>query len=602
MPTEISPQQIQTAVKAGFDRMRKYRMATAMFVKEFVGEYYRQTEGLTGDEPLNLLFQTLRATIPTLVSQNPVNRITSQYTAYKQYAELASLGLDLTEKQLDLKEKLRAWIVSAFFGLGVLKIGIKARGQSIDFGDASIDPGQLYIELVDLDDFVIDPTCTDIKKSLFYGHRISVPRQILLDTDGYDHDLVKRLPSTASLIGGEKSKKEISQEHSGSRVMQELQDEVDVVELYVPEAESLVTIPDPRQITFDGYLRQTDFYGPKEGQFVFLSLTPPVPGNPLPIAPVSLIYDLHKMVNSMFNKVISQAEEQKDIILYEPAQVEEADAIKRSRNTAYIPTTNAKGFQQISLGGQNQKNEMMLAQLQIWFNYMANNPDQLAGNQTPGTKGSQETATRTMYLQNNASVTVADSRDILYDKTAEIGRRLFWYLHYDPLIDLPIPYEKPGKESIQLRLTPEDRRGNFLDYTFKLVARSMTPLDPATRSQLIISFTTNIMPAVVNSAAMMMRSGQQFNIQTALTRIATELDILEYVEELFNDPEYQNKLAIMMALGPQNTADKNPITPEGVMQNGGAPNQVGIPDQAAQFNAQAQQGVVPAQEMIKGGI
>lgn len=80
MAKEVMPQQIQNAVKAGFDRGKKYRAASSMFVKEFVGEYYRQSMGVTGEEPINMLFHTLKSFIPTMVMRNPVNKIITQFT------------------------------------------------------------------------------------------------------------------------------------------------------------------------------------------------------------------------------------------------------------------------------------------------------------------------------------------------------------------------------------------------------------------------------------------------------------------------------------------------------------------------------------------
>ena len=95
---------------------------------------------------------------------------------------------------IKLKQTLRAWIVNAIFAFGILKTGIAASGETLQFGDTRVDPGRIYTSLVDLDDFVIDPVCTEIEKATFLGDRIRTPRRLLLDTDGYDHDLVMQLP------------------------------------------------------------------------------------------------------------------------------------------------------------------------------------------------------------------------------------------------------------------------------------------------------------------------------------------------------------------------------------------------------------------------
>ena len=78
---------------------------------------------------------------------------------------------------------------------------------------------------------------------------------------------------------------------------------------------------------------------------------------------------------------------------------------------------------------------------------------------------------------------------------------------------------KTGGEQQQLRLTPEQRQGDFLDFTFKIVARSMTKLDPMVRSKRILEFCTNVVPAAATTAMTMMQIGVPFNIQRYLTRI-----------------------------------------------------------------------------------
>ncbi|KKK77130.1 hypothetical protein LCGC14_2856690, partial [marine sediment metagenome] len=160
MAEEIAPAKIQLVAKAGFERMRNYRRATAMFVREYAGYYYRQSKGLTGEEPINLIFNTIRAMVPNLVMKSPINEVTTKFTAYKQYAELLSLALDSVNEDIKLKNTIRAWIVSALFGWGIMKVGLAAKGEMIKFGDVNVDPGQVYAELVDLDNFIMDPVCT----------------------------------------------------------------------------------------------------------------------------------------------------------------------------------------------------------------------------------------------------------------------------------------------------------------------------------------------------------------------------------------------------------------------------------------------------------
>jgi len=237
MPETTSPARLQRAAKQGFRRMKNYRSATAMFIKEYVGSYYRQQKGLTGDEPINLIFRSIATFVPNLVMQNPVNMVTTDYMQHKPYAELLSLGLNSVNRQTKLKDTLRAWITSAFFGWGIVKVGLAAKGEMLHIDDIYVDPGQVYAQLVDLDSFVLDPTCTDIRNANFMGHKTTIPRQYLLDDDSYNHDLVMRLPK--SMTGLKRDKvADITRQDAHNSEMMNLQDNVDVVELWVPQADA----------------------------------------------------------------------------------------------------------------------------------------------------------------------------------------------------------------------------------------------------------------------------------------------------------------------------------------------------------------------------
>lgn len=599
MPDTTTPAKVQLAAKQGFRRMKNYRLAQAMFIKEYVGAYYKREKGLTGDEPINLIFRSIATFVPNLVMQNPVNMVVTDYLQHKPYAELLSLALNSVNRQTKLKDTLRAWITSAFFGWGIMKVGLAAKGEMLQIDDVCIDPGQVYAQLVDLDSFVLDPTCTNVRNANFMGHKTTVPRQYLLDTDIYNHDLVMRIPKSSTARKRDRVS-DITKQDTQDSEMMSLQDNVDVVELWVPQADAIVTIPDPEQATFEDYIGVTEYYGPKEGPYVFLSFTPPVPGNPFPVAPVSMHYDLHCMANRVMSKSMNQADNQKDLLLYMPVAAEDAQEIIDAKDGDVIASADPKAAQTFSIGGANKENIQMIQQLQVWHNYMSGNPDQVAGNMTPGTKGSKETATRSQILQSNASVSIEDSRGIIYDQTAEINRRIAWYLHTDPLINLPLTKRVSAGEYKQLFLTPEQRQGDFLEYTFRIVARSMSKMDPDVRTKRIAEFGTNILPAAANTAMILMQIGVPFNLQRYLTRIGEEMGVGEWVLDLFDDPEFQQKMQIYMSMGPQNAGKASENTNKGVTQNQGFPGKRTIMTPGQEQNQNAQMTAADSQSANYG--
>ena len=63
--------------------------------------------------------------------------------------------MDKIAQRVRLKEILRSWVVSAMFGLGIVKTGISAEGNCILIDDQLIDPGDIYVSLVDLDNSAV---------------------------------------------------------------------------------------------------------------------------------------------------------------------------------------------------------------------------------------------------------------------------------------------------------------------------------------------------------------------------------------------------------------------------------------------------------------
>ena len=356
MPESVTPSQIEDVVILGFDRVERFNKVTRMMFKSYIPEYYRMDNAVDVEEPINLVFHTIRALVPNLVMKNPITEVTTPFTQHKGYAELLGLGLDTVARQIGLKDELRAWITNALFGWGIMRTGIKASGEFLNFDDVLIDNGQVYARNVSLQNFGFDPTCTDIKKAKMLWDRVTVSRQMLLDTDGFNHDVVKALPSSPTNMTDALA--DVSRDSRAKAKMTKLQDEVEVVQIYIPEAESWVLMGDPKQQRQGKLINKAEYNGPKEGPYTFLSFSPPVQDSPFPVPPVSVWYELSRITNRIFNKMVRQFESQKDIGLYNPSQADTVTQIEEAITNEWVPSMDPKGINVVSFGGQNPNNEL----------------------------------------------------------------------------------------------------------------------------------------------------------------------------------------------------------------------------------------------------
>jgi len=604
MPVELGAKDISQLVKKGHKRVENYANAAASAIRDYVGDYYVNPKGYEGDYPINLVFVALRTWVPNLVMNSGVNKVGSPYLSQLDYAHMLSEALNQLHKRIDMKSTMRAAVVNMILcGLAVLKTSIYADGLLIPDGfDSSFSQGQLYTDLISIDDFFLDPYCTSLKNSTLTGHFTTVRRQDLLDMEGWDKDLVNKLPSAwDGGVGNNEKASHLTRKPSETLEMIEAQDYVRVAEVYLPEAQAIAYVPDPKQTSFDDFLKVQDYYGPDTGPYRFGSITPPVPDNPFPVAPVSIWRDLNSMANDLFKKLMDQADSQKDVLLYKPGMEDIADAVAEARNGDSIRTADPDGVRIQSYGGGNAENEKMTQQLQFWFNYVSGGIDQMSGMKTGA---GSKTATAVKTLQTNASITQEDARSLIYDVQAGVSRDQAWFIHYDPFLKAPMIIRETGKEPRQVVLTPEEVRGDFLDLIFVMKQRSMQALDPETRRVALEKFTVQTIPAGVNAAMMMQQMGVPFNLPRYLMQAAEEMGIADLMNEVFTDPTFQARLKLVSeqaGLDP-GKAGKQSGGMAGVMQNGALPSNVPVNSPSQDFNQQAQMGAAQSQsDMAIGG-
>ena len=105
----------------------------------------------------------------------------------------------------------------------------------------------------------------------------------------------------------------------------------------------------------------------------------------------------------------------------------------------------------------------------------------------------------------------------------------------------------------------------------------------------------------MTTALAAMQMGVQFNVERYLTQIAFEMGISDIIEDIFVDPEWQQKMEIMLTLGPQNpgkASSGNSVA--GSQQNKGNPQAKPIATPQQDFNANSQQTAAIGQSMSEG--
>ena len=639
MPVEMGPKKVQEYAHKGIKRLKNFRNARLMFLRNYTGQYYDQDHGQIGNEALNLIFNAIRTLLPNIVMGHPTHNVTSKYVAYKDYAELQSMALTQHDREIDIKNVYRRVIVDSIFTLGILKTGIAESDSVYSFDEYDqVDTGQVYTEAVDFDNFIVDPNSTEhlFRDAAFLGDRITIAREALLETGLYDNELVEKLPTAGGYGNRGRRAENLSQKSLSQGRLADFQDEVEIAELWVPSANVILTIPGDESVRFDDYLRVDDHYGPQEGPYTLLAMTPPVPGNPLPVPAVGVWNDLHTLANRMAKKIIDQAERQKDIVGYKRSAADDAQEALDAGDGDAVAMDDPDGLRVHSFGGQQSSNESHLVQLQAWFNMMAGNPRQAGG-----ISQDAESATEARILDQNANIGLEDMKGLVYDMAASEARKRAWFFHTDPLIEVPLVRREqvppqygqgpngpmivePGRiEEKQVYLTPEARQGNFLDYHFTIEPESMGRMDSQTRYQQALDFATKVMPAVLQSTQTAMALGVPFSPKAFLLRMAKDRGI-DWLDEVFYDPEFQQQMMMQMMQLPQAEGSQGQMGPAqtpnmpnanagqgkrsmgqnrdplaDILQNGQSGGVQNTPDQAKQNRQQSQEGANQFQSLMR---
>ena len=600
MALDVTPRKLQREYDRGYERMRPARKSRYLFLRAYTGGYYNTTEWGDSEEPLNLIFNAIRILVPNLVTNYPKADVSTDIIMYRDYAKLLGLSIDSLAEEIRLKKTLRRWVMDSLFGLAIMKTGLCTNSAS-DIANEEHDPTlvltQPYADTVDLDDFVLDATCRRLEEAVFTGNRITVDRESLLESGLYNNELIERLPSLQEIYESKRVSR-LSQTSRSMNKLEQMRDPVQICEIWVPSRNTIFSIPGHKDAGADDFLREAEYYGMDEGPYTYLALAPDVPDNPLPVVPVSIWYDLHQRANEVMVKALDQASAQKDILLYKRGSEDDAESVATSNNLETLGLDDPEAIKAVSIGGPNPVNENFLASLMVMFSQMAGNIEQLAGQRSDA-----DTATQANILQQNAAVAIEDMRDIVYDRTSDVLRRLGWYLHTDPLIQMPLIRRATGPDGMPVDetvvLTPEMRRGDFIDFAFKVGMKSMSRLDPQTRLQRMNQLMINVIPAIAQTAITLIPMGIPFDAQTAIIHAAEELE-LDWMADVFNDPRVLQRMMAMQMTGPQMQDSKGSLA--GVRQNQGNPAARPVASQQTVQRQEAQAPVVDSQSQMKQGV
>lgn len=516
--TPASLRKLTTAAECSLKRLEPHRRKRLERIKEVVGFNYSD-DGAVDKVPINMEDLATRVFARELMAKNPNVLVSCPYPDLRYQKLKLKLSVNQEIRRLQLQKVLNRGVVDAFFGIGIIKVGL-----ADDEGTNGV--GIPFVDLVDLDDFVVDMDARSWNEVRYIGNKYRMPLSVALKNPAFNEKAREQLQATANERYTDPADGTAAEVGTGYRSSYEDSYEpwVELWDLYLPREKKLITVAADEMNHENGPLMEIAWKGQKNGPYFTLGFFD-VPANLMPLPPLANLHDLHLLINALMRKAGRQAERQKTITMVPAGNVGDGQKIVDSSDGDTITQQQPGQVSQAKFGGADPTTVSLIAQLQGIFSYMAGNLD-TAGGLAP----QAETLGQEQMLAAGTSKTVADMKDRVYTWTKEIVEAIAYWIWTDPLTEQQLYYSPQGYPDIQVPVmfSPEDRTADFLNFDIKIEPFSLQQQTPANQLQTIMQYLQQI---VFPALPMLQQSGGMLNF-AKLSRIVAELSNCEYINEI----------------------------------------------------------------------
>ena len=490
---------LANAVKLADKRMQPFRDQRLMFLRQYVGPRYQgwhnQAYNTPEAEPMNTIFSFIEILCPNLVGQTIFAAVTTDNPQLRPFAELLRLRLNRVFDEIRLAETVEQMVIDALFTAGIVKTGHvpEPAGEWDEPMGYLFDPDKPFADNVDLDDWILDPDCRRREAASLEGNRYTVPRDWAYDVGLYNRKLLDSLePSHYRAQGGGADERaaQLSQHPArDDRFVPFLQ----FIDVWVPHLNLIQTLPGRTEHT-QGYLREAEYDGPEMGPYDVLGFAYP-PSNAIPIAPVSVMYDMHLLLNVLGRKLKRQAERQKVLGLYSLGAERDALTIKNAVDGELVGITDVANVKEFTFGGVDPQSYQPLQFFQEWQNRLSGNPDLLGGQ-----RAQSETLGQDEMLMTNAMTRLGRYRMKVHRTLKQIIKKIAWYVWTDEQTDQSLTLQAAGMD-IPMEWQGGVREGDFLDFNFDIEPYSLMADSPEQQYKRTVELVNLVAPLQQQMAA-----------------------------------------------------------------------------------------------------
>lgn len=525
-PQDIS--KLRDALACSARTLENPRQKYLALVKQFVGPDYSEN-GSESQVPMNLL--QLEAGIKTrsLSARAPRALVSTSQPFEKAKAAKLEALLNKKIQEMKLEETLKRAALNGQFGLAIATVGLVASGSTAD--GFMHDLGEVAVDIIDFCDFTFDMEAPRWDKIAFAANRYKVPLDWAKSTPMYDEAARSKLAAGKNGAPSERVE-EISQ-GTASAAQEDYFPRVELIDVWLPRDGVIITLAGDEGL--NEVLRVVKWNGPKCGPYHLLSFLD-VPGQVLPLAPLSQSKALHELANEIFCKIAIDAINQKEITAVRANSAKDEDIIRNSTSGDIVNLSDPRNIQQMKFRGADQGSVALMPWIQDLHSRMAGNLD-VEGGLSP----QADTLGQEKLLAENSSKQMAEMGDRFIAFVSGIIRAMAWYYWSDPIQSYNVTRPVPGlSTTLHAQLAPEERTGE-LSYDIAIDPYSMQHQSPGQKLQSIMNFVQQV---VFPGMPQIQAQGRTFDFNEFISIVA-KLGNVPEIEDLlpFAPPEQQEQQA-----------------------------------------------------------
>lgn len=623
----MTPDRLVRLVNAGYEKMNWRRQHRRDFYRRLLGsdhgsgpmEVLRKTESSqwgainSSSQPVNFTVQHVKSLIQSLAFHPGTEEVTATFSDHEGEAELHRIAIQQTGKKMNLREITQVCVIDAIAGESYMLTGLRASGQAPGIQNPDVDPGELFQEPVDFDDISIDPNATTWESRRFVARRFRISRTKAIQDRMFGYDPMLEAPINPNVATHQEvdailgrlipisrqtattNERVSSMSGTTSATTSGDDDTVELWDVYWREQGRTVVFTiagsqdgqNPAQAATGTmgevkFLAVREHQGAEGGPVRRLTLFPAG----FQMHPASLDKwqrELAVVADALSNKLIIQLLNAKQVNLYNRAQTDEADLARRASDGDWIGVDGQPLFSTVQMGGMIDQLVPGISLVMEQLNNITNNT-QLAG----GTNEMSKTATAYQGMANRVAGYLAFLQQRVTDFASECLRDRAFFVLNDPEMNMTIPFRVNDELVVPVQYTPAQMEGTYDHFAFTIEEGSMPWVDPVVEAQVITQFIVTELPAIVQFIGMRL-------LKPAAVRILARKKGIRNVDQIINDPQLDQIMAMAQMMGPPESQGIAPMaaqTPRGRGGGGGM-----MPKPAMPMGAQPQQGPMQGQAM-----